>query len=103
MDIQRCRDSVIDGVEEFAKLAAAMAPVTFSDDCACLHIQSGEPGTSCRGVCNRGCGVRSGRAAWATAAGSDPAPESVIFHQHTGPAPDPEAQDGARRCRVLCQ
>src|SRR4051795_12723620 len=44
MDIQRCRDCVIDGVEEFAKLAAAMAPVTFADDCACLHIQSGEQG-----------------------------------------------------------
>src|SRR3954464_8716431 len=43
MDIQRCRDCVIDGVEEFAKLAAAMAPVTFSDDCACLRRPSGEP------------------------------------------------------------
>jgi hypothetical protein len=44
MDIQRCRDCVIDGVKEFAKLAVAMAPVTFADDCACLHIQSGEQG-----------------------------------------------------------
>ena len=35
---------MINGVEEFAKLAAAMAPVTFADDCACLHIQSGEQG-----------------------------------------------------------
>ncbi len=41
MDIQRCRDTLIDGVEELAKLGAAMPPMTLTDHYARLHVQGG--------------------------------------------------------------
>src|SRR4030088_2532410 len=42
VDVQRGRDIVIDGVEELAKLAAAMPAVTLADDRAGLYVQRGK-------------------------------------------------------------
>src|SRR3982751_3118777 len=38
MDLQRGRDTVMDGVEELAKLAA-MPAVTLADDGSCLYVE----------------------------------------------------------------
>src|SRR3982750_1128037 len=61
MDLQRGRDTVIYGVEELAKLAAAMPAVTLADDGARLHVQcSKQRGRTVALVIIR-CGVRLGR------------------------------------------
>src|SRR4051794_35648458 len=39
MDLQRGRDTVIDGVEELAKLAAAMPAVTLADHGSRLYVE----------------------------------------------------------------
>lgn len=38
-DVERGRNAVIDGVEELAKLAAAMSAVTLADHHARLHVE----------------------------------------------------------------
>lgn len=72
VDVQRRGHAPIGGIEELARLRAAMPPVALS----------------------------VGGATPATAVASDPGLAPANFHRHIRPVLDPEGPDRARRCRA---
>src|SRR5262249_41428647 len=100
VDVEIRRNGGVEGVEEFLEIDPPGPRQQTPEHPARLPGQPGRRATSCRGARNHGFAAPPGPAAWATAAGSDPAPESAPSRPRTAPGPCPADSDRARRCRA---